>query len=505
MKLAKILKDVALENPLVPANKDLEISDLSFDSRQTKPGHLFFAVPGFSQDGTKYVPNALKAGAAACVVEMLEAIPDELRDQCILVKNVREALADASGNFFGHPSEELMLLGITGTKGKTSTAFLVESIFAASGKKTALLGTVVCRHPGKSFHSPRTTMESYDLQKFLREALSFGAEVAVLEVSSHALSLARVRGCRFDGMLFTNLSEDHLDFYGDMEKYYEAKRLLFTEFNQVKNGQSPVAVVNQDNSYGARLLHDAKMKIFSYGEKGKDYSVIDSALRPDSTKGILLCPEGERIFFESKLSGHFNLSNIIGAMALAHALGVRPREISKGIGNLEYIPGRLERIETPLPFQVFVDFAHMGNALENVLNVLRPLCQGRLILVFGAGGDRDPMRRVQLGQVAAKLADHSLITSDNPRTEDPKKIISAIEVNYQEELARHPELKDKRSYEIEADRGKAIRRALTMAKAGDVICLAGKGHETGQIIGTEEFPFDDREEARKVLREISRA
>ncbi|NUM87727.1 MAG: UDP-N-acetylmuramoyl-L-alanyl-D-glutamate--2,6-diaminopimelate ligase [Bdellovibrionales bacterium] len=494
MKLGELIPGAAF-----PA----EVSGISYDSRKVRRGDLFFAVPGFKTKGSLYVPDALAAGAVAAAVEDLEDIAPELREKCVTVRDARRALAEASARFHGHPSRDLLTIGVTGTKGKTSTTFLVESILREAGHKVALLGTVLCRHPGREAAAERTTMESPELQKFLHEARGAGATAAVLEVSSHALTLHRVGGCEFDGVVFTNLSEDHLDFHGTMENYFRAKALLFTDYAREKRGRLTVGAANLDDSWGARLPGLAKTGMVGFSRRAGS-PVDGSSLQagPGGITGKIRLPGGSTVEVESALVGNFNISNILAAVAVCHGLGVDPEAIARGIRALTGVSGRLERVPTTLPFQVFVDFAHMGHALENVLRSLRPVCRGRLVAVFGAGGDRDPARRGQLGRVAARLADHTVITSDNPRSEPPEKIMDAVETAWKAELAGLPELALRRSYERVQDRRKAIERALTEAGPGDVICLAGKGHETGQIVAGKTHPFDDREEAAKVLRRL---
>lgn len=494
MKLQELFQGVSLPKQIAGSiwMENPAIKDLAYDSRKAKEGVLFFAVPGFTVDGAKFVPGAFASGAIGAVVQDLSAIDPQFHSRCILVRDVREALALASANFFQHPTRDLLVVGVTGTKGKTTTTFLLESIFAAAGKKTALLGTVECRYPGKRIEAKRTTMESYDLQAFLREAKNAGAEVAILEVSSHALSLHRVKGVKFDGALFLNLMPDHLDFHKDMEDYFMAKSLLFTQY-------PGKGVTNLDNEYGARLLKLSKIPVKSFGKEG-DYSSKKLVVDAKGIRGKVALLSGKEIMIESSFTGAFNISNLMAAIALADQLGVPGEKIAEGIRNLPVVAGRLERVQTKLPFQVFVDFAHMPPALENVLESLRPVCEKRLIVVFGAGGDR-PVERREMGGVAARLADYTVITSDNPRTEDPAKIIATIEQHYLSETKR---LNKEKKYSIEADRRKAIALALHMARAGDVICIAGKGHETGQTIGTQTFPFDDREEAKKILEDLEK-
>lgn len=487
--IQKRLKDLlpSLSSP------DLSIREIQYDSRKVQEGDLFFAVPGFKEDGAKYLGPAFEKGAVAAIVKSGTKIPTEFADRCFEVENVRRALAEASAAYYDFPAQKLKLIGVTGTKGKTSSTYLLESILKAAGKKPALLGGVVCRHPGGSKEAYRTTMESLELQKFLAEALAHGADSAVMEVSSHALGLDRVWGCQFQGVLFTNLTEDHLDFYGNMEAYFTDKKLLF---QAPYRKESTVAATNLDSPYGVRLAKECPGRWVTYGYSQGDVRVIKADASDRGAKIRFSLPGEESIEVPTQLVGAFNYVNIAGAVGLAFGLGFSKETIAKGVSQLPPVPGRVERVETSLPFSVFVDFAHMGHALENVLQVLRPLCKGKLIAVFGAGGDRDPARRTQLGSVSARLADFTVITSDNPRTEDPLKIIDAVKSAF---LAAGG-----KNYVVEPDRRNAIRYALEQAKAGDIVCLAGKGHETGQIIGTQTFPFDDREEAAIILRELER-
>jgi UDP-N-acetylmuramoyl-L-alanyl-D-glutamate--2,6-diaminopimelate ligase len=413
---------------------------------------------------------------------------------CVEVDDVRRAMADVAQKFYEYPGKKLKLFGITGTKGKTSTAYLLESIFRAAGQRTAILGTVECRHPGRSYPSHHTTREAIDLQQFLAECVAQRVESVVLEVSSHALSLDRVRGCEFEGVIFTNLSPDHMDFYKTMEPYFSAKKLLF---QAPYRKSSTVAVVNADDDYGQRLEKEAAGHWVSFGKERGALRIQAAAVEERGAWIDLHTPSGEVARLQSQIPGEFTFANIAAAAALALGVGIPVAQVQKGIQALPGVPGRLERVPTKLPFSVFVDFAHSGHALDNVLTALRSVCRGKLIVVFGAGGDKDPARRTTQGKVAAEKADFSVITSDNPRSEDPLKIIAAIEASFRASGGKH--------LIVEPDRRLAIRRALVMAAAGDVICLAGKGHETGQIIGTEVVPFDDREEAGLVLRELESA
>jgi UDP-N-acetylmuramoyl-L-alanyl-D-glutamate--2,6-diaminopimelate ligase len=482
---------------LVPGAKlAVEVAGLHYDSRKVEPGFVFFAVPGFKEDGTQYVPSAFAKGAVAAVVQRGSPLPADLKSKCVEVDNVRRALAVASAEFYGHPSKKLKLYGVTGTKGKTSTVYILEAIFRAAGKRTALMGTVEVRHPGRRAYSSKTTMESLDLQAFLAEAVANGADTMLMEVSSHALSLDRVWGLEFDGMLFTNLVEDHLDFYGDMENYFRSKKLLFAPpFRRADT----IAVTNKDEPYGARIVKECPGRWLTFGFKGSDgrcdFEIGEVSVTARQNSFTLDGPGSGPMELRSRLVGDFSVPNAAGAAALALGAGLGLRAIQQGVAEA-YVPGRLDQVETKLPFSVFIDYAHMGHALQNVLGSLRRLCRGKLIVVFGAGGDRPPDRRTQMGSVAAQCADFTVITSDNPRTEDPLKIIASIEKAYLGAGGKH--------YQVEPDRKKAILLALSRAKEGDVVCIAGKGHEMGQIVGDQTLPFDDKAEAAAALRMLER-
>lgn len=471
---------------------------LHYDSRKIEPGWLFFAVPGFKEDGTAYVPSAMARGAVAAVVKQGSLVAPEHKAKCIEVPDVRAALAEAAAEFYGHPSRKLKLFGVTGTKGKTSTVYILEAIFRAAGRRTALMGTVEVRHPGRRAYSDKTTMESLDLQSFLAEAVAAGADTALMEVSSHALSLHRIRGLEFEGILFTNLSEDHLDFYGDMESYFQAKKLLFAPpFRR----PDTIAVANKDEPYGARIVKECQGRWLTFGQaqgaggEHRDFEISDITVTARYNSFTLNGPGVGALELRSRLVGDFSVPNAAGAATLAIGAGIGVDAVKKGVAEA-YVPGRLDQVETRLPFTVFIDYAHMGHALENVLGSLRRLCKGKLIAVFGAGGDRPPDRRTQMGSVAARMADLTVITSDNPRSEDPLKIIAAIEGAF-----RGAGGKDCR---VEPDRRKAISLALAAASSGDVVCIAGKGHETGQLVLGQTYPFDDKAEAAAALRELEK-
>lgn len=472
---------------------DLKVSGLHYDSRQVKTGYVFFAVSGFKEDGAKYLPAAFAQGAVAAIVQAGTKVPPALQDLCYEVPNVRRALAEAAAAFYDFPARKLALFGVTGTKGKTSSTFLLEAILRAAGRKTALVGGVQCWHPGARIDSKLTTMESLDLQRFLAEAVEAGAEAAVLEVSSHALSLDRVWGCEFQGLAFTNLYPDHLDFYAGLEEYFRAKQLLF---QAPYRGENTVAVSNLDQPHGARLVQECPGRWVTFGKNRGDFQVVQSDFSESGVKLTLQTPAKEKIAIESQLFGAFNEQNVAGVAVLALALGFSSETIQRGIASLPAVPGRVERVLSSLPFSIFVDYAHMGPALENVLTSLRPFCRGSLRLVVGAGGDRPVERRTGLGSAAAKLADFTVITSDNPRSEDPLQIIAAVEKSFLSSGGKR--------YQLEPDRKKAIRLALEGAQAGDIVCIAGKGHESGQTVAGKTFPFDDRIEAAAILRELEK-
>ena len=474
-------------------NFNPEITGLSYDSRKVKAGDLFFAVPGFLDDGAKYIADAFKRGAAAAIVREGTLLAPEFKDRCVETFDMRTTMAEVASRFYDHPSRKLTMIGITGTKGKTSTNYLLESILKAAGKTTAVLGTVECRHPGKSYPSHHTTLEAIDLQRFLAESLEFGVTHVVMEVSSHALSLNRVFCVSFDGMIFTNLSPDHMDFYGNIEAYYQAKRILFqAPFRKA----GAIASANADSDYGRRVMQECPGKWVSFGREQGDFKIVEAKVEARGAAITLESAKYGRVQLNSQLGGDFSFLNIAAAASLLLAMGINKAAVEAGVAQLAGVPGRLERVPTSLPISVFVDFAHTGLALENVLRALRPVTRGRLFVLFGAGGDKDPARRTTQGKISADLADFSVITSDNPRSEDPLKIIDAIETAHKAAGGK--------AYLVEPDRKKAIRAALMMAKPGDVFCLAGKGHETGQIVGDQTFPFDDRVEASEILRELER-
>jgi len=443
----------------------VEIADLAYDSRTVRPGTLFFCVPGERADGHEFAERAVEDGAVALVV----AYPVGVRVPQIVVADVREAMARMAAEFYGRPTEQLEVAGVTGTNGKTTTTFLLHSILEAAGRKPGLLGTIESRVGSERMPAIRTTPEAIDLQRTFREMLDAGNLSAALEATSHGSEQKRLLGTRFAVLIFTNLTQDHLDFHGTMEAYFDAKRRLFVE-------ELPPAAVNVGDPYGRRLadeLRELGGKVATFGH--------EEDLKPGAL-GI-----------KTHLRGRFNVENILGSIAAGRLLGIDDDTIIAGIESLEGVPGRFEAVDEGQPFTVLVDYAHTPEALENVLRAARGLDAGRLLCVFGCGGDRDRGKRPIMGRIAGQLADVAIVTSDNPRSEEPRAIIDEIVAGADGGL------------EIEPDRREAIARAIEEARPGDVVLIAGKGHEQGQQFRDRTVPFDDREVAREALRRLGAA
>ena len=459
---------------------DPEITSLAYDSRRVRAGTLFFCVPGHSSDGHDFAPAAVDAGAAALVVER-ELDVDVPQ---VIVPDTRAAMAPLAARFFGEPTADLAVAGITGTNGKTTTAFLLREILEAAGRQCGLLGTVKQVVGGVEEDVERTTPEAIDLQETFRRMAESGDEACVMEVSSHALVLHRADGIRFAVTLFTNLTQDHLDFHADMDDYFQAKRRLFELAADVP------AVVNVDDPYGRRLTEDFECVTFSAEGAEADYAAREVSF--DATgSSFRVEAGGQEVAVRTPLPGHFNVANALGAMAAAVALGVSLETAGAALEEAGRVPGRFEPIDEGQGFAVLVDYAHTPDSLENVLRAARPLTKGRLISVFGAGGDRDRAKRPKMGRAGAEGSDLAIVTSDNPRSERPEAIIDEI-------LAGIPEGSE---VEVEADRRRAIEIAIAMAEPGDTVVIAGKGHEQGQEFeGGRKLPFDDRDVAREALR-----
>ena len=464
---------------------DLEITGLAYDNRAVQPGTLFFCVPGFTRDGHEFAPDAIARGAAALVVER----PLDLGVPEIRVPSVRAAMAPAAAAFYGDPTARLQTIGVTGTNGKTTTAFLVRALLEADKRQTGLLGTVKSVVGGAERPVERTTPEAIDLQRTFREMLDGGDVACAIEVSSHALELHRADAIHFAVAIFTNLTQDHLDFHGTMEEYFQAKRLLFTE-------RGPkVAVINADDPYGARLAAETGGAITFGVQSDATYRASDLSTDLTGSRFTVHGPDGATAL-RSPLPGRFNVYNVLGALAAVRAVGVPIEVAAAAIETAGHVPGRFQPVDAGQEFAVLVDYAHTPDSLENVLRAARGLVDGagrggRVHVVFGCGGDRDRGKRPLMGEIATRLADRVIVTSDNPRSEDPEAIIDEI-------LAGTGP-----GVEHDADRRAAIGMALAGAREGDVVVIAGKGHEQGQEFeGGRKIPFDDVTVARETLEAV---
>ena len=476
----------SLERP----DGDIDVSDLAYDSRQAKPGSVFFAVPGIQVDGYQFIDQAVENGAIAVVVERLR---DDLASSIIQLKveDSRRALAQASDKFFDSPSKKIKLIGVTGTNGKTTTAYLLESIFRRAGFKTGLIGTIDYQINGTRYKAERTTPESLDLQRLLAQMVESGVKVAVAEVSSHALQLGRIEGCNFAGRVFTNLSRDHLDFHNDFEEYFQSKARLFSD----AAFGSGLKIVNVDDAYGRRLAGMAEPRgIVTVGLETGDYRPEDVDCSFTQTAFTLKGPK-VKISIKSRLIGAFNVLNLAISAATAFEMGVSPKDIEAGVWDVVSVPGRFERVTCGQDFQVLVDYAHTPDGLEKVLEAAKLLAgQRRLITVFGCGGDRDRGKRPKMGAIGARISDLAIVTSDNPRGEVPRKIIEEVLAGIPKDAAAKTK--------VVVERADAIKLALAEAAPGDVVVIAGKGHEDYQILGDKVISFDDRLIATEMLREI---
>ncbi|OPZ46468.1 MAG: UDP-N-acetylmuramoyl-L-alanyl-D-glutamate--2,6-diaminopimelate ligase [Actinobacteria bacterium ADurb.BinA094] len=493
MKLSELLEGVA--DVTVRGDPDTEIRGLACHTRDVADGTLFFCVPGLTFDGHDFAAAAVRAGAAAvvCAREAGVSVPQ------VVAPSVRRALASVAARWYGHPSRELTVAGVTGTNGKTTTAYLLAGVLAAAGRPSGLLGTVANRIGGVEHPVKLTTAESLDLQRMFREMATAGDAACVLEVSSHALVQDRAAGIDFDVVVFSNLTRDHLDYHRDLEDYFGAKRRLFLP-DGVRNGHA-LAVVNVGDEFGARLAHECAPQ---YGADLWTYAVADDAgpgvtvaardlhLSADGSTFTLECPRlALRAPVRLRLAARFNVENALAAATAGLALGLPPEAVVRGLAATGSVPGRFEAVRAGQPFGVLVDYSHTPDSLENALEAARAVTPGRLLVVFGCGGDRDRGKRPLMGALGARLADRSIVTSDNPRSEDPLAIIDEIVAGVPAESAGR--------VVVEPDRRRAIRMALGEAVAGDTVLIAGKGHEQGQTIGDDVIPFDDRTVAAEEL------
>jgi UDP-N-acetylmuramoyl-L-alanyl-D-glutamate--2,6-diaminopimelate ligase len=471
------------------------VSGVEYDSRRIEPGDVFIAMQGETSDGNQFIDKAIAAGAVAVVSDSSSEKPREAVAWA-QVPHGRRALARLSENFYKHPARRLAVTGVTGTNGKSTTAFLIESILLAAGRKTSLVGTIEYHVAGKVLPAPHTTPEALELNQILAEAIGLGASEAVMEVSSHALAQQRVFGIPFDVAIFTNLTRDHLDYHRTMEEYFASKRALF---EGVGTEPPRVAVLNYDDEYGRKLSTVSKKhgsETLTYGWSEGDFHAQNVEITPRGTRFDVFTPNGIIALF-SPLIGKVNVHNILGAVATAYGRGCRPEAIASGISYLARVPGRFERVECDQPFTVVVDYAHTDDALRNLTALAREFVEragqkGRVITVFGCGGDRDRAKRPLMGEAAGRGSDLVVLTSDNPRSEDPLAIMNDAMVGLQRSGAK---------YRVEPDRKTAIGVAIREATPGDIVLLAGKGHEKTQVTREGSIPFDDVAVARQVLRE----
>ena len=502
MKLSYLLKECTplWRRSLVPAfdpGADPDITSIHNDSRDVKPGGLFIAVKGFKTDGHDYIDLAFERGAAAVVAQ--EKIPG--RQMIVEVSDTRRAMASIAARFYNEPSLSLCLIGITGTNGKTTTAFILESILSRAGHSVGVIGTVNYRYMGKIYNTSVTTPESIDLQEILSRMGSAGVTHVIMEVSSHGIDLQRVRNSHFDVGVFTNLTQDHLDYHKTMGRYFACKRRFFTRIlNSGPKASTSAAVINLDDPRGQSLCDAVTYRVVT---TAKDTSAdVCSADLVQSITGITgtLKIEGKPYPFTSALAGSFNVENILSAAGAAHSIGIDPSAIVEGIEECRGVPGRLERVEPAFGRHVFVDYAHTPDALVSILKTLKARAPGRIITVVGCGGDRDRSKRPIMAEIAVSFSDLAIITSDNPRSEDPQAIIvdmvNGIDRNLYAELGpefKSGDLKSQKAFHVEPDRRKALEKAVLASNPGDILVAAGKGHENYQILKGGTIHFDDRE------------
>ena len=479
-----LLGVLANEAPRLIGDGDVRLSGVRQDSRRVEPGDLFVARSGGKVSGAQFAQAAVERGAAALIVERGAPLPT-LAVPMIEVADARRSLALAAEAVYGHPSRQISLIGITGTNGKTTTSWLVERALVGAGKKPARLGTVGFAFDGQTVDSALTTPEADDISRYAARVRDAGGTHFVMEVSSIALALERVRGLHFQVAAFTNLTQDHLDFHASLEEYAETKARLFTDL------APQASVINVDDPFGAKLAARAAGKITRVSKRtGADLFPKQVTLDAQGIRGVFQTPAGE-VRLESRLVGEHNLENLLLALGILHASGVDLTRAARALGEAPQVPGRLERCDEPGDdILVLVDYAHTPDALERVLIATRSLTKGRVLCVFGCGGDRDPQKRPRMGAAVGRLADYAYLTNDNPRSEEPAAIARAVEFGLREMDAK---------YEVELDRTRAIERAVSRAETGDVVLIAGKGHEPYQLIGEQTLPFDDRIEARRAL------
>ncbi len=480
MKLSQLLEGVTLHRPL---EQDMDITNIAYDSRRVTPGSLFVCIKGYQTDGHRYIDSAVKNGAAAVLVQ--DAVT-AVSVPCLQAADTRKALAQAAANFYGHPEQKLKVVAVTGTNGKTTVTTLIKSVLEFSGKTVGLIGTNANMIGSTVLPAERTTPESLELFELFAQMVDAGVEYVVMEVSSHSLYLHRVFGIQFATAVFTNLTQDHLDFHKTMENYYLAKRMLFDVCDR--------GVVNLDDAAGQRIAGDAPCPLVTYSiDAESDFQA--QALRI-SPRGVIfdLHTAEKTLSVRLGIPGKFSVYNALAAFAACVSLGIEPEKIVDALLVAKGVKGRAETVYTRTDYTIIIDYAHTPDGLENIVKTVKGFAQGRVVTLFGCGGDRDPVKRPIMGEIAGQLSDFCIITSDNPRTEEPMSIIRQIEAGMKQTSC---------AYTVIENRREAIRFAIETAKPGDCIILAGKGHETYQIIGTEKRHFDEREVIHDILAEAA--
>lgn len=496
MRLSELIKGLKVVEKRL--DFDFEVRGITQDSREASEGFIFFAVKGSRDDGLRYAREVLRKGAIVITDRDVSDIIENGR--YIRVVDITGAMNYIAAEFFGHPYRYMRTIGVTGTNGKSSTTFLIESIARACGLECGVIGTINYRYKNQILPAPNTTPDPIKLFETLKRMKDAGVEVVVMEVSSHGLALRRTEALKFDVVIFTNLSRDHLDFHGSIEEYFNAKRLLFTK--AYSRDERSTALINVDDEYGRRLLKEdfPNIKGYSLGDRNSFVSCLRYELGASGIKAELLI-ENKPIYIESSLVGLHNLYNIMASAGAMHILGAGERDIEQGISSLKCVPGRLQKVENNEGVFCFVDYAHTDDALRNVLSALKGIRHRKIITVFGAGGDRDRGKRPLMAKAVCEYSDLFIITNDNPRTEDPQRIIQDIEKGVSSDFTRLSEEEISsdmdRVYTVIPDRSKAIRKAISIARRDDIILIAGKGHEDYMIIGTEKRHFSDIEEAQK--------
>ncbi len=491
-------KDYRVSDNLSASVREIEIETIHYRAQDVRPGGLFVAIKGFAADGHDYIETAFSNGAAAVVAQREVDV-----DGCVVtVADTRRAMGELSAGIYGNPADRLFMIGVTGTNGKTTSTYLIESMLLAAGMRAGVIGTINYRYGGETFPNPVTTPESVDLQRIMADMVKGGVTHLIMETSSHGIALERIRGCRYDMAVFTNLSQDHLDFHGTMTAYWECKQRLFTEYLTSENG---MAVLNRDDRWGDQLAHRLTSGLLTVGrDAGCHIRPTAARYGLSGLEAEISTPEGT-LQIHSPLVGRFNLDNILLAIGVGVALSLPIDRIQNGIERVEGVPGRLEAVKKDGNRHVFVDFAHTPDALENTLGALRDVSDGRIVAVFGCGGDRDKGKRSLMGEIGMRGSDLTIVTSDNPRSEDPMEIIHQVVEGVKKVSSHYYEAESLRKgfetsgYTVVSDRKAAIEMAIAISKPEDIILIAGKGHEPYQILADRTIDFNDAEIAAGAL------